>query len=57
MWQTKVDGAVTEEERIRLPPFKALAVYWDVLVDAEYAGRLHSFSTTAITRDICICEK
>ena len=50
LWQAEID-ALTEEERSRLPPFNASTVYWDVLVDAEYAGRLHSFSTTDIDHE------
>ena len=38
-----MDDALTEEERSHLPPFNAL--YWDVMVDYEYHGRVHSFRT------------
>ena len=48
LWQAEVDGVVTEEKRGRLLQFNASTVYWDVLVDAEYVGRLHSFCTTGI---------
>ena len=46
MWQPEVDGIVTEEEWSHLPPFNALTVYWDNLVDAEYAKHFHILSTT-----------
>ena len=44
--EVKVDDAVTKEEWSRLPPFNASAVYWDVIVKYEHAGRLHSFATS-----------
>ena len=51
LWQPEVDGAVTEEERSHLPPFNAAAVYWDVMVDYEHQGRLHSFRTACDDHD------
>ena len=45
LWQADVDDALTEEERSHLPPFNVSALYWDVMVDYEYQGRVHSFRT------------
>ena len=39
-----MDGAVEEEERSRLPQLNMSTPYWDLVVESEYAGRLHSWS-------------
>ena len=36
MWDSDAAGAVTEEERSRVPPFNALAPYWDYIVRSEH---------------------
>ena len=46
MLQAEVAGAVMEEERSHVPSFNVSAVYWDVMVKYEHAGRLHSFATS-----------
>ena len=51
MWDSNVVGAVTEEERSRVPPFNASAPYWDYIVRSEHVHRLHSFATTSRTED------
>ena len=47
MWDSDAAGAVTEEERSRVPPFNVSAPYWDYIVRSEHARRLHSFATTS----------
>ena len=51
MWDSDAVGAVTEEERSRVPPFNASAPYWDAIVRSEHACHLHSFATTSRTDD------
>ena len=36
-----------EEERSHFPPFNVSALYWDVMLDYEYVGHLHSFRTAS----------
>ena len=45
LWQTEVDG-VTKEGRRQLLPFNVTAAYWDVMVEDEHQGPLHSFRPT-----------